>query len=69
MLFLDGLLSLVAQQIRNFAAANILNLFLLAPMARALIFNLSEARLGEAAQARGDHGQSWGLQARPGALF
>ena len=34
--------SLVAQQIRNFAAANILNLFLLAC---ALIFNLSEALL------------------------
>ena len=47
----------VAQQIRNFAAANILNLILLA---RALIFNLSEARLGEAARARGDHGHSWG---------
>ena len=65
-LFIDGLRSLVAQQIRNFAAANILNLFLLA---RALIFNLSEARLGEAARARGDHGHSWGLQARPGAMF
>jgi len=41
-LFRDGLRSLVAQQIRNFAAANNLNLFLLAC---ALIFNLSEALL------------------------
>ena len=54
-LFLHGLRSLVAQQIRNFAAANILNTFLLAC---ALIFNSSEARclalrLHEAARSRG----------------
>ena len=54
-LFLDWLRSLKAQQIRNFAAANILNLFLLA---RALIFNLSEARLH---RRRGGPGQRWSL--------
>ena len=34
-----------------------------------LIYPKPDCTVGEAARARGNHGHSWGIQARPGALF